>query len=136
MTWNGLVTCRSRYSTLFSSLTSKQSMIVKNKDVFSFICYQWPWPTMVKVHMAGSSQPQIFFAAECVLADFAIAIIFSCDEQLKKWRCHSGCPFMFSCFRVSLFSFSVLGVCSAFGMPYIMSPREFQWCFKKVSREF
>ena len=26
--------------------------------------------------MAGSSQPQHFFAAECVFADFAIAVIF------------------------------------------------------------
>ena len=27
-------------------------------------------------HMAGSSQPQNFFSAGCVFADFAIAVIF------------------------------------------------------------
>ena len=48
-------------------------------------------------------------------------VIFSCDEQLKKWHCHSVCP----CFRPSLFfSFNVLEVSS--------SPKEFQWCFKTV----
>ena len=30
----------------------------------------------IRVHMAGSSQQQNFFAAGCVFADFAIAVIF------------------------------------------------------------
>ena len=46
--------------------------------------------------------------------------LFSCNEQLKKWCCHSVRPFVrsfvFSC--VPFFSFTVLGVCCAFGMSY------------------
>ena len=34
-------------------------------------------PSLIYKHMAGSSQPQHFFAAEWVFADFAIAVIFS-----------------------------------------------------------
>ena len=30
----------------------------------------------ILAHMAGSSQPQHFFAAGCILADFAITLIF------------------------------------------------------------
>ena len=30
----------------------------------------------IRVHMAGSSQQQHFFAAGCVFADFAIAVIY------------------------------------------------------------
>ena len=48
--------------------------------------------------------------------------VFSCDKQLKKWHCHSACVF------VCPFFFSVLGGLS--------SPKEFQWCFKKVVRVF
>ena len=47
---------------------------------------------------------------------------FSCDEQLKKWRCHSVCPFVLP--SIPFFSFSVPGVSS--------NPKEFQWCFKAV----
>ena len=52
--------------------------------------------------------------------------IFSCDEQLKKWWCHSVRPFVRS--LVPFFSFSVFGVRSAL--------RKFQGRFKKVSRVF
>ena len=34
------------------------------------------WIQIVAYHMAGSSQPQHFFAAGCLFADFAIAVIF------------------------------------------------------------
>ena len=50
---------------------------------------------------------------------FACLYIFSCDEQLKKWRCHSVRP----CFH-PFFSFSVLGVLS--------NPKVFKWCFIKM----
>ena len=51
-------------------------------------------------------------------------VIFSCNEQLKKWRCHSVCPSV----RPSVcpfFSFSVLGILS--------SVKLFQCCVKHVS---
>ena len=38
-----------------------------------------PMPILIgnkDVHMAGSSQPQHFFIAGCVFADFAITVIF------------------------------------------------------------
>ena len=36
----------------------------------------YPFTSYILENMAGSSQPQHFFAAECVFADFAIAVIF------------------------------------------------------------
>jgi len=38
----------------------------------------------VFLHMAGSSQPQNFFAAGCIFADFGIALIF---YPVKKTLC-------------------------------------------------
>ena len=72
------------------------------------------------------------------------SLIFSCDEQLKKWRCHSVRPF------VTFFSFSVFGVGSVFGMStgcfkvsqgcfsisVLSVSRKFQECNKKISRVF
>ena len=52
--------------------------------------------------------------------------IFSCDEQLKKWRCHSVRSSVRPC--VTFFSFSVFEVCSAFGMS--------RGCFKVFQRCF
>ena len=37
--------------------------------------------------MAGSSQPQHFFAAGCVFADFANAVIFILKEKLYENFC-------------------------------------------------
>ena len=66
-----------------------------------------------------------FLVLPCVWEGFGIFPVFSCDEQLKKGRCHSVRPFVRSCFRLSpFFSFSVLEVSS--------SAKEFQWCFKAV----
>ena len=33
-------------------------------------------PSLIYKHMAGSSQPQLFFAAGCLFADFVIAVKF------------------------------------------------------------
>ena len=71
-------------------------------------------------------------------------LIFSCDEQLKKWRCHSlhVCVRVCVCVFVPFFSFSVLGVCMVFqgSLKGIWSlkevPRMFQRSFKGVYRKF
>ena len=40
-------------------------------------------------HMAGSSQPQHFFAAGCVFADIAIPVIFYPVKKLYEYFCAS-----------------------------------------------
>ena len=57
---------------------------------------------------------------------FKLIRVFNCDEQLKKWRCHSVCVSVRP--SVPFFSFSVLEVSA--------SPKEFQWCFKTAQRKF
>ena len=37
--------------------------------------------------MAGSSQPQHFFAARCIFADFAIAVIFRSESSFRTRSC-------------------------------------------------
>ena len=60
-------------------------------------------------------------------------LVITCDEQLKKWPCHSVCvsvrPYVLSFLLVSVetstsgMSYSVIWIWS--------SPKEFQWCFWK-----
>ena len=45
----------------------------------------WQFVIIVYCHMAGSFQPQHFFAAGCIFADFVIAVIvFSCNKNFIK----------------------------------------------------
>ena len=69
------------------------------------------------------SSSRTYVVTKFVRMSVCMSCFFSCDEQLKKWRCHSVRPYV-----CPFFSFSVLGVCSAFFL--VLK------CFNRVSRKF